>query len=218
MAEYELTCGLCGISFVRDEKRFRFCSNKCAQTSRKKFTNCKQCGVKFHINRNGKQLCSRKCASIQHRVALEKRFFSKVEQGGKDECWLWVGSRRSDTGYGQIWNAGKMNKASRISYLLAFGPIPNGLHVLHRCDNPPCVNPHHLFLGTHRDNMDDKHRKQRCPIGSDVPASKLTDEKVVELRKRFKPGTDSYLTLAREYGISTRVLYTIVNRKGWKHV
>lgn len=88
-----------------------------------------------------------------------KRFWSKVTKGKPNECWVWHGA--NVRGYGQFWFRGKKARASRASWSIHFGEIKNGLWVLHKCDNPPCVNPKHLFLGTRSDNMLDCFKKGR---------------------------------------------------------
>ena len=82
-----------------------------------------------------------------------ERFWSKVEK--TDGCWIWMASR-DPKGYGTFGFEGRVHKAHRVAYILAFGEVPNGAHVLHSCDNPHCVNPSHLRPGTHTDNMQDK--------------------------------------------------------------
>lgn len=101
---------------------------------------------------------------------LDERFWSKVDKTG--ECWVWTANKKAD-GYGMIRVAGRTVAAHRLSWELHFGPIPPDLHVCHTCDNPPCVNPDHLFVGTREDNMRDaaakgrnvQQKKTHCPHG-----------------------------------------------------
>jgi hypothetical protein len=90
---------------------------------------------------------------------LKPRFEANIRK--TESCWLWTGML-TDGGYGVISDHQKKTRAHRASYALYVGPIPEGMHVLHRCDNPPCVNPKHLFLGTHIDNMRDMESKGRA--------------------------------------------------------
>jgi hypothetical protein len=110
----------------------------------------------------------------RRRIPLEDRFWPKVNKRGPDECWEWNGCTKP-FGYGFISRrpSGNSELAHRVSWELANGPIPDGLYVLHRCDNPPCVNPNHLFLGDYGDNARDRaakkrgfqERKTHCPQG-----------------------------------------------------
>jgi len=96
----------------------------------------------------------------------EARFWAKVRLGSPGECWEWTASRNA-TGYGQFCFGGTKRRAHRVAYALTHGEIPAGMCALHRCDNPPCVNPAHLFLGTQEDNNADRDEKgrQRSPCG-----------------------------------------------------
>lgn len=119
------------------------------------------------------------------------------------ECWEWNGSRNR-WGYGQF-NAGGATNAPRAAYMVANGSIPDGLHVMHRCDNPPCVNPSHLVAGTRSDNMLDMARKGRHPYHR-----KITDEQVREIRRRYTGARGQQVALGREYGVSSNQINLIV--------
>lgn len=123
---------------------------------------------------------------------MEGRFWSKVDRRGGDECWLWKAAmRRPEEGYGAFWLNGRHQPASRVSWMITNGPIPEGMKALHKCDNPSCVNPSHLFLGTNDDNMADRSAKGRQVRGAKQKNAVLNDDLVRELRK-----------LAAEVGIS----------------
>jgi len=96
----------------------------------------------------------------------EVRFWNKVKKGNSKECWLWTGAKTGTMRYGGFRLNGKQMNAHRASWIIHNGPILNSLHCLHKCDNPPCVNPSHLFLGTNLDNMRDRHLKGRTVISS----------------------------------------------------
>jgi hypothetical protein len=107
--------------------------------------------------------------------------------------------------------------ASRVAYELMVGPIPDGLHVLHRCDNPRCINPVHLFLGTQADNMADKVAKGRQRKGTDCYQARLNPDKVREIRRRAAAG-ESHHALSAEFQTVVTNISLIVHRKRWKHV
>ena len=102
---------------------------------------------------------------------------------------------------------------------MANGPIPAGMQVLHRCDNPPCVRPDHLFLGTNKDNVDDKMAKGRhkCPHGTDHHRAKLTEDQVREIR-RLRSAGEEIKPLAKRFGVTHPLISAIANRRIWKHV
>jgi len=153
---------------------------------------------------------------------IEERFWPKVKKGRKNECWLWTASL--NRGYGQLADRhGKPPlKAHRVSWELVFGPIPEGLWVLHKCDNPRCVNPNHLFLGDQGTNMKDAASKNRLPgnrtKGSQHHRSKVTEEQVKEVRRLYETGEHTQAQLAASIGITQTQISNIVRRRVWKHV
>lgn len=150
-------------------------------------------------------------------ISVEERFWSFVDKSGDgDSCWLWTGAK-SDFGYGRIKIDGKDTHANRLSWELHYGPIEGGLRCLHRCDNPPCVNPAHLFLGTNADNSADMVFKDRHTRGSRHPHAKLSENDVADIRRLFRDG-EMRTSLARRYGVSISLVCKIVARLAWKHV
>jgi hypothetical protein len=150
----------------------------------------------------------------------EERFWAKVDKGSGEGCWLWTASVRGDGDYGQIWFGGKTQRSHRVAWQLACGPIPQGLLVLHNCpdgDNPRCVNPAHLWLGTNDDNVADRQRKGRQARGVATAPAKLDAEKVRAIRAAAATGT-SVSSLARFYGVDRNAIAMVVRRKTWAHV
>lgn len=152
---------------------------------------------------------------------LKIRFWQKVDLSDDhpNHCWHWKASTMQG-GYGKIWYRGKLIAAHRISWMLANGEIPPGMDVLHECDNPKCVNPNHLFIGTHTINMQDKEKKGRgnhCGLSGEYnPAAKLTMEQAREIRKRYSKGGVSQLEIANEYGIDQTSIGKIVRNEAYK--
>lgn len=148
---------------------------------------------------------------------LESLMANTVRVGS---CLEWQGARDGE-GYGRTQQRGKVWMANRLSWVLSHGPIPAGLEVCHRCDNPPCVNPEHLFLGTHQDNMRDAIAKGRFKIaglpGVTNLSAKLNDEQVREIRALAEQGV-SQRTLARRFGVTQSTVWRIVRRHKWTHV
>lgn len=141
-------------------------------------------------------------------------FWNKVQK--TDGCWIWRGSLH-DWGYGHLRHGGKDFKAHRVAWALINGPIPEGMEVLHSCDNPPCVNPSHLFLGTQQDNIDDMmqkgHYTRHAAFGEANGSSKLTETQVSEILQA-KGQTSSIL--ASKYAVSPSLIKQIRRREIWK--
>ena len=150
----------------------------------------------------------------------EDRFWSKVSK--TDYCWNWIASL-DDHGYGQFWIRGATYpwKASRVAYMLSHGVYPGDKHVLHSCDNSKCVNPDHLFLGTHLENMQDMVNKGRSCKGrkgrSGVKNNnvKLTPENVLLMRSIYKSGECTQMELAEMFGIGQSQVSRIIRGEHW---
>jgi len=141
-------------------------------------------------------------------LSLREKFDKYVVKG--DQCWGWKGHKNGD-GYGTIKDSTDYSgkKAHRVSYELHVGKIPKGMLVCHKCDNPGCVNPDHLFLGTQHDNMIDMAIKGRH-------TGKLTPDEVAKIRTLS--GTDTHKNIASLFGLSQQTVSAIINRKTWKHL
>jgi len=150
--------------------------------------------------------------------AFIPRFHALYERGAPGDCWEWQGSRLPK-GYGQFYGGGGAKAGSlyahRASYAIHVGLIPNGLHVLHRCDNPPCVNPGHLFLGTCADNHRDMINKGRALTRERNPQAKITVEIARRIVAEYDRGDVSQATLGERYGISRHAVGTIVRGDRW---
>ena len=152
------------------------------------------------------------------KITTEKQFWDKVDKSG--DCWEWRGGIDGN-GYGYLRDSGKMTRAHRFIYALMYGFIPEGLCICHHCDNPICVKPSHLFLGTHRDNMRDCIAKGRFRQpdnrGENNGKSKLDENDVHEIRRLRSLGIAPVL-LAKRWGVGTRNVNLIISRETWKHI
>ena len=151
----------------------------------------------------------------------EQYFWPRVLK--TDDCWIWTGPV-SNSGYGVVMFQRKNYLVHRLSYELHFGPIPDDMWVLHRCDNPICVRPDHLFLGTPQDNTSDMIAKNRriSPTpnpkrGQEHPMAKLTGIQVDKIRSLYATGQYKQANLARRYGVTRTTICDILHGRIWKH-
>lgn len=163
---------------------------------------------------------------------IQRRFWTYVNKDGqtmphmKSNCWEWAGGTKGAGGYGGYWN-GKTNViAPRYSYELTYGPIAEGNFICHKCDNPYCVRPDHLFEGTPSDNSRDRTQKGRQKggpeRGSRHHSSKLTEYDVIEIRQIWDSNTKNRSGLNKQlserYGVSPTTISEIIHRKIWVHI
>jgi HNH endonuclease len=152
---------------------------------------------------------------------LEERFWSKVERRSADECWPWKAcARKKSEGYGAFWLNGRHQPASRVAWLLTCGLVSSEDEVCHRCDNPPCCNPKHLFIGSRQDNNADKVSKRRHAFGARVGTAKLTENNTAEI-KRLKPSGVAppgfIKSLAEKFDVSSRTIQSVWAGR-WTHL
>lgn len=182
---------------------------------------CEQCGQVFHAypSRQKQRFCSIPCwakrKGEKNAVTFQARFLEKIHRTGN--CWLWMGSKGQD-GYGHLTVDATKTYAHRAAYELFVGPIPTGKWVLHHCDNPSCVNPDHLFLGTNADNQRDSEAKGRGRGGERNKQHKLTLGQVQEIRGLYQRGSCEFgaSALGRRYGVGTTEVCNIVHARTWK--
>lgn len=185
--------------------------------------------------------------SPQYTAKDVTRFWSKVDRSnGPDACWSWLSSTFA-SGYGQFKIEPRNHRTHRLAWEMTHGAIPDGLSVLHRCDNRRCCNPAHLWLGTHKENMADMQRKQRAASGDrngsrsrperlvrgDAhPArntlgwsqgernggARLTVNQVYEIRARWVAGGVTLRMLSADYGVCRQTIFRAIHRKNWKHI
>jgi hypothetical protein len=152
-------------------------------------------------------------------LPIESRFHANYEIITETGCWLWKGWYDKN-GYGMM-KIGHMDDKSRrnefahrVSWIIHHGHIPKGLFVLHHCDTPCCVNPHHLFLGTQTDNMQDASKKQRIPMGDRSNLAKLTEGQVISIRESH----DKPKILANKFKVTRNNIYLIKSNQTWRYL
>lgn len=154
------------------------------------------------------------------------KFWDKVDKNGpkilKTKCWVWT-AFKNKLGYGHFKAKGFSPYAHRASWEINIGPIPVGMLVCHKCDNPSCIRPDHLFIGTNADNKrdcvsKDRHYKGGNPphfFGEEHPNHVLTEKEVLEIKSKYIKKYGSCTALAREYGVDRSCIYLIVTGKNW---
>lgn len=151
---------------------------------------------------------------------LEERFWEKVDRRGDDECWLWTGSV-DGYGYGMFRPYSRKTSAVRAHVMalrLSGVEVVGDQCGLHRCDNPPCCNPRHLFVGSKNDNMRDRNAKDRQAKGEGNGRHKLTEAEVLEARGAVEAGDLSIRGAARKFGVGYTTMRNAVNGHTWRHV
>ena len=166
---------------------------------------CEVCGVIFTPTGTKERACSTDCF-----------FLSKVDRRGADECWPWRGPRLPK-GYGSFIHHGISYKAHRYSWEHANGVALGVRHALHRCDNPGCVNPKHIFPGTNEDNNADMVKKGRQMRGTGCHRAVLNEFVVAEMRRRAAAG-ETAAALGRDFGINQKGAHSAIYGRTWKHV
>lgn len=184
-------------SFVGNEKRKSYMRGYVRKAGIVKKYNCETCG-EFCYKKYRRAFCSDKCRFLS--------YIEKIDSG----CWLWKGYKNRKN-YGKLsFQSNRSAIASRVSYELFVGPIEGKLFICHTCDNPSCVNPSHLFAGSHMENMIDMIEKGRSN-------SKLSPIEVLEIRKMWENGL-SQNTIMEKFNIASSTISNIVHRRSWKHV
>jgi len=183
---------------------------------------CVECKRQQSLRRSAKQGRVSGSKSFPRTDSLEEAVLVRTDKKSPDECWEWQGQRRkpkgnAKSGYGRLEFKGKQYTAHKLAWELHNKTtVPDGYVVCHSCDNPCCVNPNHLFLGSNQDNMTDRNKKQRQAKGKDIHTNKLSQEDVKYIKSLPKGFNQS--EVARQFGVYSSCISAIVNGKNWKHI
>jgi len=217
----QFACERCGSSFrarLRPGKPPpRYCSRLCYRPDQNTpNSTCENCGAAFRIAPSAKQsgrgrCCSRRCFDAVQ-PSTEERFWQSVRKS--DGCWVWTAANTK--GYGVLGEGSKLLIAHRYSYELHYGTNPGELAVCHTCDNPSCVRPDHLFLGTKADNNADMARKGRSCRGEARQNHRLREADVRLIRCLIAAGVSTYAGVARQFSVSESLIRGIAKRQRWK--
>lgn len=226
-----LVCPHCGKSFGRSPAGVRkrnFCSALCRDAAwsleRGKFSESRVCPICERVfdvtSKNRKQtFCSEACMNSARWGTITERLERFLPNRPVDGCWEWQGTIQKDWGYGTISVNGRRTPAHRLVYERLVGPIPDGLLLRHKCDNPPCCNPDHLEPGTNHDNIRDKVERGRAQRiqGTRQKQAKLTERDITIIRELIADGyTDQQI--GAHFGVSNATINWIRHGKHWSHV
>lgn len=214
---YRCLCD-CGREIITVGNRLK-CGNtkSCGCLKRGDAPDCSEPGCSRAARYRG--LCERHWVPLP-KLTAENRFRAKYVVDEGTGCWVWTAGRTED-GYGEFRAGGRRVLAHRHAYTTHVGPILDDLYVLHHCDNPPCVNPDHLYLGTQFDNMQDMIARSRMPStrGERNGRALLTEEQVQLIRSLHAPGQPgSRKRMAERFGVSESTVDAILQGRNWRHV
>jgi hypothetical protein len=176
----------------------------------------------MHSDPKADQALSEKLLSVNLSEKQLQRFWRKVNRGGPDDCWPW-NARQNDLGYGNVFIAGKCRLSHRIAFCISKGSFLDRLKICHSCDNPPCCNPTHLWLGTDLLNAQDRDAKGRrikwrTYRGGEHVKAKLTDKQAKQICNLYAFGEWLHREIAEMYGVSSTTIQRIVTKSRWKHL
>lgn len=185
-----------------------------------------ECGVirdvsAANLTRGFSQSCGN-CEGVRSRRDYVSFFQEKIKNNickTDTGCWVWIGNNSPSFGkYGRLKISGRAIAVHILSYKLFVSPIPSGMLVCHKCDNPPCCNPDHLFLGSNKDNISDMVAKNRQAKGERIATSKLNAEQVLEIRRLWLTGELNQQQIGARFGVTGGNVSLIVKRKAWIHL
>ncbi len=179
---------------------------------------CKSCGGDYKIKPSRakkSKYCSRRCLwNETSKRMMIYNIYDIISKIVDDKCMEWPGVKDKG-GYGHSSQLLRNGRGAHIdAYLITYGPIPKGMFVCHKCDNPPCINPKHLFLGTPKDNADDRDNKNRVSHGESHPLSKLKISDVIKIRSDQR----THEQIAQDYNVSSHAIWCVINRKTWNRI
>lgn len=170
--------------------------------------------------RVGHKVEHKKARTHNYPNTRDNHFYNKTLVPDENGCMNWIGGK-NQSGYGNMWHLKRMWLASRYSFKLYNGLFNESLCVLHKCDNPSCVAPEHLFIGTKKDNMRDCSNKGRVKIpnliGEKCPTAILKNDDVLKIKEMLKNGIKSRV-IAEHYKVHSTTIYKIKNGKNWRHI